>query len=100
MSDTTKAAVILALALIAAAILNGGIYEINSGYRVNRFTGDVQFMFGGRARMSVPTVAELVNRPTPAPTESRPFAGTEMNPKTLKPLKPEDVVPVKPPAIP
>ncbi len=82
MSDTMKAAVILAAALIVAASLNGGIYETNSGYRINRFTGDVQYMFGGRARMSVPTVAELVKRPSSAPT----VAGTELNPKTLKPL--------------
>jgi len=88
MSDTIKAAVILASAVIVAAVLNGGIYQIDSGYRLNRFTGDVQYMFGGRARASVPTIAELAKRPAAVATESRPFAGQELNPETLKPIAP------------
>jgi len=50
MSDTIKAALILSVALIAAAILSGGFYQVTAvddkdvgilGYRLNRFTGSV-----------------------------------------------------------
>jgi hypothetical protein len=50
MSSSVKAALILAVGLIAAGILNGGIYKIVEShqgdlltvtYRLNRLTGDV-----------------------------------------------------------
>jgi hypothetical protein len=50
MSDTLKASVILGGAIIIAAILVGGFYQVTAvddkdvgilGYRVNRFTGSV-----------------------------------------------------------
>jgi len=88
MSSTVKAALILAAALIVAAILNGGVYEISAqrvgdapmAYRLNRFTGEVKAIAAFRyvtiraalpwAESSLKTTPDLPHRlvPVPAPT--------------------------------
>jgi hypothetical protein len=56
MSDTIKATVILGVALIIAAILIGGFYQVTAvddkdvgilGYRLNRFTGSFGLIENG-----------------------------------------------------
>ena len=74
MSDKTKVALILAGALLFAAFLNGGIYQIVAqrfsddmaiAYRLNRFTGEVTAVIGWHY---VPIKA--LPSPTATPTSS------------------------------
>ncbi len=109
MSHSIKAAVILASALIVAAVLNGGVYEVvvsgaGSGgsqdvvgdtefraFRVNRLTGNVMVLGGPMSRVLIKTetIQEYVaEHKSDYPTTPQPSAGTELNPETLKPLAP------------
>lgn len=79
MSDTLKAALILSASLIVSAVLVGGFYQISAvpdkdmglqGYRLNRFTGDVQVIRDGAFRFHVRTLAEVTQKRTASPTAS------------------------------
>jgi hypothetical protein len=80
MSRTVKAALILTVALIVAAILNGGIYQIavtGSGveaiaYRLNRFTGEITAVVQFRyitIRPAIPWGASPSPNATPTPSQ-------------------------------
>lgn len=113
MSDTVKAAVILASALIVAAVLNGGVYQVVvsgagsggsqdvagdtefRGFRVNRISGTVMVLVGplNNILIKTETLQEYAaehksTSPTTPQPQSTPFAGTEVNPNTMKPIAP------------
>ena len=77
MSDTVKAAAILGVALIIAAILMGGFYQIAAvddkdvglfGYRLNRFTSSVAYIAGGRGLIEIREIPRKEPTATPSPS--------------------------------
>jgi hypothetical protein len=79
MSRLVKAALILALGLIVAAIFNGGIYQIVAvpnedmaiAYRLNRFTGEVTEGFHWRYISIRPALPWGTPSPSVSPTPSQ-----------------------------
>jgi hypothetical protein len=76
LSDTAKASVILGVALIIAAILIGGFYQVTavgdstigpSGYRLNRFTGSVGLIRNGGV-WEIPEVPHHQLKPEASPS--------------------------------
>jgi len=77
MSDTVKASLILGVALIIAAILIGGFYQVTavddstlgpSGYRLNRFTGSVGLIRNGGGISEIPEFPRYQLKPTASPS--------------------------------
>jgi hypothetical protein len=74
MKGGTFAASVIALALVAAALLNGGIYQMLRGdessiYRLNRFTGVVSVcVVGGGGCHAFPEGTTLRAEPNATPT--------------------------------
>jgi hypothetical protein len=79
MSKAVKVALILAIGLIAAAFLNGGIYQIVTArqgdgavaYRLNRLTGEVTAVFYWRYISIRPALPWGTPSPNATPTPSQ-----------------------------
>jgi hypothetical protein len=77
MSDTVKSAVVAGLALVVAAILMGGFYQVVAvddkdvgllDYRLSRFTGSVALISGGKGFIDVRELPRKEPIATPSPS--------------------------------